>query len=148
LCAFSPSYGHGMTHACRHARLLNQIFNENDNELKDISHIFNSRASKISDECWIISTGNDWKTPTLKIIKTDRNGQTKTYHQARPSLISQFIRWYNYWFIQCTSKSRQLSTDFLQVMSQHKSQNLLMKPTTFLTVCYTALIHYFYLSKK
>jgi hypothetical protein len=153
-------YGQGMTHACRHARLLNEIFNENSQKLKNISHIFNYRASKISEECWLISTANDWKTPTLKVIKTDINGQITTYHQgndliltnnnyqARSSLIIQFFQWYFYWFLQCASKSGQLSTDFLYVMNQHKSPFILMKPTTFLKVCYTALINYFNLSKK
>jgi hypothetical protein len=159
MCAFNPQFGQGMTHACRQARELNRIFKENSHQLKDISHIFNSRASKISDECWLVSTTNDWKTPTLKIIKTDINGQITTYQRdenfiwtnncpIQPSLIIQFFQWYNYWFLQCASKSGQLSTDYLHVMNQHKSPFILIKPTTFLTVCYTALINYFHLSKK
>jgi hypothetical protein len=147
-----------MTHACRQARLLNEIFKENSDTLKDISHIFNYRASKISDECWVISTANDWKTPTLKVIRTDIHGQITTYQrgqdfistknsQIRPSLTIQFFQWYSYWILQCASKSRQLSTDYLHVMNQHKSPFILIKPITFLTVCYTALINYFNSSK-
>jgi hypothetical protein len=159
MCAFNPQFGQGMTHACRQARLLNQIFKENCHQLKDISHIFNSRASKISEECWLVSTINDWKTPILKVTKTDINGQITNYQrnedfiwannsQIQPSLIIRFFQWYNYWFLQCASKSGQLSTDYLHVMNQHKSSLILIKPMTFLTVCYTALINYFNLSKK
>ncbi|CAF1095091.1 unnamed protein product [Rotaria sordida] len=71
ICTFNPTYGQGMTHACRQARELRKIFQENCHKLKDISHIFNRRASAITEECWLLSTTNDWKTLTLKIIKGD-----------------------------------------------------------------------------
>jgi hypothetical protein len=72
---------------------------------------------------------NDWKTPTLKVIETDQNGETKTYQrdekstssysfQAQPSLIIQFLQWYINWFIQCASTSRQFSTDVIHRTSR------------------------------
>jgi 2-polyprenyl-6-methoxyphenol hydroxylase-like FAD-dependent oxidoreductase len=159
MCTFNPQYGQSMTHACRQARELDKIFDENCHKLKDISHIFNRRASAISDECWLVSTANDWKTPTLKVIKTDKHGEIKTYQrggdsivtndsQPRPSLIIQFLQWYNRWFLDCASRSGQLSTDFMHVVNQYNSPFLLLKPTTFLVVCHTALMNYFSLPKK
>ncbi|CAF4832090.1 unnamed protein product, partial [Rotaria magnacalcarata] len=74
-----------MTHACRLARELNKIFNENYHQLKDISYIFNRRASPISEGCWLVSTANDWKTPTLKVIKTDQNGKVQVYQRDNDS---------------------------------------------------------------
>jgi 2-polyprenyl-6-methoxyphenol hydroxylase-like FAD-dependent oxidoreductase len=150
MCTFNPQLGQGMTHACRQARVLNQIFKENFYQLKDISHIFNSRASKISEECWLISTSNDWNTPTLKVTRTAINGQIKTYHrdistknfQIQPSLMIQFFQWYSYWFLKCASKSGQLATDYLLVVNQHQSPFILLKPITFLTVLYTAIIYF------
>ncbi len=76
---------------------------ENCYKLRDIPYIYNRRALAISEECWLISTMNDWKTPTLKVIETDQNGETKTYQrdenstssysfQAQPSLIIQFLQ--------------------------------------------------------
>ncbi|CAF1326243.1 unnamed protein product [Rotaria sp. Silwood1] len=159
MCTFNPQFGQGMTHACRQARELSKIFAENCHKLKDISHIFNSRASAISEECWLLSTTNDWKTPTLKIIKTDKNGQTKTYqrngdfpatkdNQLRLPLLTKILQWYIGSFLKCASKSGQLSTDFLHVMNQQTSPFILFKPTILFTVCYTALMNCFNLSKK
>ncbi|CAF0878183.1 unnamed protein product [Rotaria sordida] len=159
MCTFNPGYAQGMTHACRQARELGKIFQENCHKLKDISHIFNRRASAISEECWLLSTTNDWKTPTLKIVETDKNGEIKIYQrgddsaptkslQPQESLMLQFMQWYTHWFSLCASKSPQLSTDFYRVMTQHSSPSILMKPTTLLTVFYTAFINYFNLSKK
>ena len=148
-----------MTHACRQARALNNVFAENRHQLKDISHIFNRRASAISEECWLLSVTNDWKTPTLKLKKTDKNGQVTTYEQNGDCNIPKanrfqlpisikIIHWYNRWFLQCASKSGKISTDFFQVMNQHKSPYILFKPTTILAICYAILPHYFSLSKK
>ncbi|CAF4132920.1 unnamed protein product [Rotaria sordida] len=81
MCTFNPQFGQGITHACRHARELRKIFDERYHKLEDISHIFNQRASAISEECWLASTTSDWKTPTLKLIKTDKNGKIQTYQQ-------------------------------------------------------------------
>ncbi|CAF1489860.1 unnamed protein product [Rotaria sordida] len=159
MCTFNPQFGQGMTHACRQARELAKIFQENCHKLKDISHIFNRRASAISEECWLLSTTTDWKTPTLKVIETDKNGETKIYERGvdsgstkslplREPLMLQFMQWYNHWLLQCASKSRKLSTDFYRVMNQHSSPSILMKPTPFLTVCYTAFINYFNVFKK
>lgn len=158
-CTFNPQFGQGMTHACRQARLLNQIFKQKYDQIKNISRIFNSQASKITEECWLVSTSSDWKTPSLKIVRTDINGKIETYQrdenfvstskcQIRPSLIIQFFQWYSYWFLQCASKSGKLTTDFLLVMNQHKGPFILIKPTTFLTVSYAILTNYFNLSKK
>lgn len=159
MCTFNPQYGQGMTHACRHARELGKIFDKNYYKLKDISHIFNRRASAISEECWLLSTANDWKTSSLKVVKTDKNGQIKTYQrrndsgqskdrELRPPLMTQLIQWYTPWLLQCASKSGQLATDLLRVVNQHASPFTLMKPTMFLTVCYNVFISYFNLSKK
>ncbi|CAF1439504.1 unnamed protein product, partial [Rotaria sordida] len=81
MCTFNPVFGQGMTHACRQARELTKIFAENCHKLRDISHIYNSRASVISEECWLLSTTTDWKTPALKVIETKKNGQIKIYER-------------------------------------------------------------------
>ena len=159
MCAFNPQYGQGMTHACRQARELGNIFYNNFHKLKDISHIFNRRASAISEECWLLSTANDWKTSTLKVIKTDENGQIKIYQrlngfvqsndcQLRAPLMIQLIQWYTPWVFQCACKSGQLSTDLLRVVNQHASPFTLLKPRMFLAVCYNVLISYFTFSNK
>ncbi|CAF1177439.1 unnamed protein product [Rotaria sordida] len=158
MCTFNPQYGQGMTHACRQARELDKIFAANCYKLKDISHIFNRHASAISDECWLLSTTSDWKTPTLKVIETDINGNIKIYErnihstgtnysQPRIPLMIKFLQWYTHWFFQCASKSGKLSTDFYRIMNQQSSTSILLKPTTFLAVCRTALMNYFNLSK-
>ncbi len=46
----------------------------------------------MSENRWLISTSSDWKTPTLKVIKTDINGQITTNYQARSSLIIKFFQ--------------------------------------------------------
>lgn len=159
LCTFNPQLGQGMTHACRQARELNTILAENRHQLKDISHIFHRRASAISEECWLFSVTNDWKTPTWKLIKTDKKGQVTTYERNENHNIPEanrfqlpmsikLIQWYNYWFLQCASKSGKIATDFFQVMNQHKSPYILFKPKTILAICYAILTHYFSLSKK
>ncbi|CAF2893996.1 unnamed protein product [Rotaria sp. Silwood2] len=159
MCAFNPVYGQGMTHALRHARELNKIFEEHRHKLEDISYIFNRRASVISKECWLASITNDWKTPTLKVIETDKNGKIETYQRGvdsdtmkcsepRVPLMIKFLQLYNHWFLLCASKSGQLSTDFMQVVNQHCSPFILMKSTTFLQVCCMVLLHHFHLSKN
>ena len=159
MCTFNPIYAQGMTHACRQARELAKIFNENGHNLIDISHIFNRRASVITSECWFASTANDWKTPTLKVIKTDKYGQVKTYQRGgdststnypepRTPLMIRFMQWYGYWLLRCASKSGHLSTDFLRVTNQIASPSILMKPTTILAVCRLALMHGLKLSKN
>ncbi|CAF2684989.1 unnamed protein product [Rotaria sp. Silwood2] len=159
MCTFNPQYGQGMTHACRHARELGKIFDENCHKLKDISHIFNRRASAISEECWLLATTNDWKTPTLKVITTDKHGEIKIYQrhgnsaqsndrQLHLPLTVRFLQWYSPWFLQCASKSGRLSTDLLRVVNQQASPFILLKPATFLAVCHIALMNYFKLSKK
>lgn len=159
MCTFNPQFGQGMTQACRHAKALDDIFKENWNKLKNISRIFNRHASKISEECWIPSTASDWNTPTLKIIKIDKNGK-KTVEQRdensilnnesqlKPSLMIRYLQWYTYWFLRCASKSEKLTTDFHHVTNQLKDPSLLMKPTTILLVFYTAFINFFHLTKK
>lgn len=156
MCTFNPQFGQGMTHACRHARLLNQLFKQYSNQFKNLSRIFNQKAVKISEECWLISTSNDWKTPTLKVIKTDRNGQITTAERdensnekssMKPPLIIQFFQWYSYWFLRSATKFGKLSTDFYLVMNQHKSPFILLKPFTLLTVAYEILKYYFNLLK-
>ncbi|CAF1099996.1 unnamed protein product [Rotaria sordida] len=153
MCTFNPQYAQGMTHACRQARELGKIFGENCHKLKDISHIFNRRASKITEECWLASTVNDWKIPTLKVIETNKNGQVKIYQRGyhsditnndepRTPLKIRFMQWYNYWFFQCASKSEQLATDFLFVVNQSSNPLILMKPTTFFRVIRMAFMNY------
>ncbi|CAF2873010.1 unnamed protein product [Rotaria sp. Silwood2] len=159
MCTFNPQFGQGMTHAFRHALELSKIFDERCHKLENISYIFNRRASKISEECWLGSTTSDWKSPTLKLIKTNQNGKIETYERGgdsdttkctKPQLpfMIKFMQWYNYWFFRCASKSEQLSTDFIHVVNQHNSPFILMKPITFLQVCYMALTHRFGLSKN
>ncbi|UJR06981.1 hypothetical protein I4U23_011269 [Adineta vaga] len=151
MCTFDPHFGQGITHAFRQARELRNIFEENQYKLKDISHIYNSRASKISDECWIASTTSNWKTSTLKIIKTfqrDKRFSNSKEYQLQTPLLIKFIQWYSFWFLQCASKSGRLSTEFLYVINQYKNPILLFKPLTILAVCYTALMNYLGLSKK
>ncbi|CAF3252879.1 unnamed protein product [Rotaria sp. Silwood2] len=153
ICALNPQYAQGMTHALRHARELEKIFDESCHMLKDISHIFNRRATVITEECWFASTANDWKTPTLKVIETHKNGEVKTYQrgndssttnnlQLRVPLKIRFMQWYSYWFLQCAAKSGQLSTDFMRVVQQQGNSSILMKPTTFFTVIHMALMSY------
>ncbi|CAF4986709.1 unnamed protein product, partial [Rotaria socialis] len=55
MCVFNPKNGQGMTHACRQAKQLNEIFKQKYH-LKDISFIYNRQASSISEECWLGST--------------------------------------------------------------------------------------------
>ncbi|CAF3782104.1 unnamed protein product [Rotaria sp. Silwood1] len=153
MCGFNPQFAQGMTHALRHAKELGKIFGESCHKLKDISHIFNRRASVITEECWLASTANDWKTPTLKVIETNKNGDVKIYQrggdsttanypQPRTTSMIRFMQWYSLWFIHCASKSGQLSTDFMRVITQQSSSLLLMKPTSFFAVIRTALMSY------
>ncbi|CAF4995401.1 unnamed protein product, partial [Rotaria magnacalcarata] len=149
----------GMTHAFRHARELGKIFDEHSHKLEDISYIFNRPASTISEEYWIGSTTNDWKTPRLKLITTDKTGEIRTYQRGgdsnptkdlepRVPLMIKFLQCYNYWFIRCAAKSGSLSTYLVHVISQDCNPLILMKPTTLLKVCYMALIHQFCLSNN
>ncbi|CAF1384598.1 unnamed protein product [Rotaria sp. Silwood1] len=61
-------------------------------------------AQVISEECWFASTTNDWKTPTLKVIETDKYGQVKTYQrdgnststnnpEPRIPIMIRFMQW-------------------------------------------------------
>ncbi|UJR19295.1 hypothetical protein I4U23_022424 [Adineta vaga] len=153
MCTVNPQFGQGMTHACRQARELGNIFAENLYELKDISHIYNNRASAISEECWRASTASDWKTPKLKVVKTDKNGETKTCQRDGNSdattsdhlqapLLMKFMQWYMFWFLQCAGKSGQFSTEFQYVMNQCSSPFQLFNPLTVLIVFYAALMNY------
>ncbi|CAF1683323.1 unnamed protein product, partial [Adineta ricciae] len=145
MCTFDPQFGQGITHAFRQAKVLKHIFEENQYKLKDISSIYNYRASKISDECWFTSTASNWKTPTLKVIKANQYGQTKIFqrdqrfpnskeYQLQTPLLIQFIQWYQFWFLQCAAKSGKLSTEFLQIINQCKNPIILFKPLTILTI--------------
>ncbi|CAF1252821.1 unnamed protein product [Rotaria sp. Silwood1] len=153
MCTFNPQHAQGMTHAFRHARELEKIFGESCHKLKDISRIFNRRASVITEECWLASTTSDWKTPTLKVIETNKNGDVKVYQrgsdstttnhlQPQTTLILRFMQWYSYWFLQCASKSGALSTDFIRVMTQQSNPSILMKPTTLFAVTRIVLMNY------
>ena len=159
MCTFNPIYGQGMTHASRQARELKKIFAENSYKLQDISHIYNRRAASITDECWLASTTNDWKKPTLKVIETDKNGVIKTSYrgdhsaankncEARIPIMIQFFHWYNHWLLKCASKSEELSSELFHVLNQHSSPLVLVKPKTILTVFYTALMHSFFHRKN
>ena len=121
MCVFDPQFGQGITHICRQAKELNKIFEENSSsELKDISHIYNSRASKISDECWIASTASNWKTSTLKVIRTNQYGETKIFRRDKNFSNS--------------SKEYQLKTPFLIKFMQFHSNKPVFK-TVFEVVC-------------
>jgi 2-polyprenyl-6-methoxyphenol hydroxylase-like FAD-dependent oxidoreductase len=157
MCVFNPKNGQGMTHACRQARELNKIFQKNS-PFKDIAHIYNHQASLISEECWLGSITNDWAVPTLKLIRTDRNGRTEIYQRSEDStsiypqpktpLFMQFLQWYTHWLIQCAGQSGELTTAFLHVVFQEKSPYSLLKPKFFLKILYSSMIHYFNLPKK
>ncbi len=159
MCTVNPQFGQGMTHACRQARELGKIFAENRYKLKDISHIYNNRASAISDECWLASTASDWKTSTLKVIKIDENAETITYerdrifmatndHQLQAPFLIRIMQWYTFWFLQCAAKSGKITTEFQYVMNQCSSPFRLFKPLTILAVFHVALMNYLGLAKK
>ncbi|CAF1552865.1 unnamed protein product, partial [Adineta ricciae] len=152
MCVFNPKNGQGMTHACRQARQLNQIF-EQKYSLEDISYIYNRQASATSEECWLGSTTNDWAVPTLKLIRMDQNGIIQTYSSTTSSppkipLFMQFLQWYPYSLIQCASKSGELSTAFLHVVFQEKSPFSLLKPTFFCKILFSSIVHYLKLTKQ
>lgn len=148
MCVFNPKNGQGMTHACRQARQLCEVFRQNYN-LKDISYIYNRQAASISEECWLGSTTNDWVVPTLKVIKTDQYGTTTTYQrtddptsnypQPKIPLFMQFLQWYTYWLIQCAAYSGELTTAFLYVVFQEKTPYSLLRPKFFLKIVYSCL---------
>jgi hypothetical protein len=156
MCVFNPKNGQGMTHACRQARQLNLIFNENY-PLKDISYIYNRQASSISEECWLGSITNDWAVPTLKLVQTDKFGLTKTYQrtddstlnfpQPKTPLFMQFLQWYTYWLIQCAAQSGELTTAFIHVVFQEKTPYSLLKPKFFLKILYSSIMNSFNLRK-
>lgn len=157
MCSFNPQYGQGMTHAFRHARELSKVLNEYGHKLEDVSYIFNRRASKISEECWLAGTPSDWKTPKLKVVETDKNGNVQIYErgfgttenpQPRTPLIIRFLQWYHRWFFYCASKSDQLYTDFCWVSNQQCNPFVLLKPTTIFLVCRAAIMHYLGLSNE
>ncbi|CAF1126374.1 unnamed protein product [Adineta steineri] len=136
-----------------------QFGQENRYKLNDISHIYNNRASAISEECWLASTASDWKTSTLKVIKTDENGETTTYqrnriftatedHQLKAPFLFKIMQWYTFWFLQCAAKSGEFTTEFQHVMNQCSSPFRLFKPLTILAVFHTALMYYLGFSKK
>jgi 2-polyprenyl-6-methoxyphenol hydroxylase-like FAD-dependent oxidoreductase len=157
MCVFNPKNGQGMTHACRQARQLNKIFKQNY-PLKDISYIYNCQASLISEECWLGSITNDWAVPTLRFIKTDKNGITKTYQRSEDStsiypqpkipLFMQFLQWYTYWLIKCAEQSGELTTAFIHVVFQEKSPYSLLKPKFFFKILFSSIMHYSNLPKK
>lgn len=157
MCTFNPQFGQGMTHASRHARELSKVFADHRHALKDISHIYNRRAAAISEECWLLSTANDWKIPTLKIVTTDKDGHSSVQQREPDSLTSKtdkmrapllirVLQWYTYWFLRCASHSGKLATDFLLIMNQEANAFVLFKPNTILTVCSKALSNYWKLS--
>ena len=67
---------------------------------------------------------------TLKLIKTDKNGQIKTYQrtddstsiypQLKTPLFMQFLQWYTYWLIKCAEHSGELTTAFIHAVFQEK----------------------------
>ncbi|CAF1390971.1 unnamed protein product [Rotaria sordida] len=156
MCVFNPKNGQGMTHACRQAQQLNEIFKEKY-QLKYISFIYNRRAASISEECWLGSITNDWAVPTLKLIITDKYGQTKTYKRSQDStsiypqpktpLFMEFLQWYTYWLIKCAAQSGELTTAFIHVVFQEKSPYSLLQPKFFFKILYSSLRHYFNLTK-
>ncbi|CAF3786113.1 unnamed protein product [Rotaria sp. Silwood1] len=156
MCVFNPKNGQGMTHACRQAQQLNEVFKEKY-QLKDISFIYNRRAASISEECWLGSTTNDWAVPTLKVINTDIYGKTNTYQRSEDSssiypqpktpLFMQFLQWYTYWLIKCAAQSGELTTAFIHVVFQEKSPYSLLQPKFFFKILYASLSHNFNLSK-
>ena len=159
MCTVNPQFGQSMTHACRQARELGNIFAENRYKLKDISLIYNNRASAISEECWLSSTASDWKTSMLKVIKTDKYGETTTYrrdgvcmvtkdHLLQAPFLIRIMQWYSFWFLRCAAKSGKFSTEFQYVMNQCSSPFRLFKPLTILAVFHMAFMNYLGLSKK
>ncbi|CAF3579397.1 unnamed protein product [Rotaria socialis] len=157
MCVFNPKNGQGMTHACRQAKQLNEIFKQKYH-LKDISFIYNRQASSISEECWLGSTTNDWAVPTLKVIKTDQYGKTTTYQRSEDStsnysqpkipLFMQFLQWYTHWLIKCAAQSGELSTAFLYVVFQEKTPYSLLQPKFFLKILYSSFRNSFNLTKS
>ena len=137
---------------------LANILNEQRHALDDISHVYSRRAAAISEECWLLSTANDWKTPSLKIVTTDKQGHsvvqerdghssTSKKEQFRAPLMIRFLQWYNHWFLQCASKSGELTTDLLSVMNQESNPLLLFRPSTIYSVLAAALTSHLPFSK-
>ncbi|UJR16568.1 hypothetical protein I4U23_003469 [Adineta vaga] len=157
MCVFNPKNGQGMTHACRQARQLNEIFNKNY-PLEDISYIYNRQASAISEECWLGSITNDWAVPTLKLIKTDKNGRTTTYQRSDDSTLNypqpktpvfmQFLQWYTYWLIKCAAYSGELTTAFFYVVFQEKTPYSLLRPKFFFRILLASILNSLNLTKK
>ena len=154
MCVFNPKNGQGMTHACRQARQLNQIFSQNP-PLETIPYLYNQQSSSISEECWLGSITNDWAVPTLKLIQIDQHGMKRIYQrtslnipQPRIPLFMQFLQWYTHWLIQCANQSGELTTAFLHVVFQEKSPYSLLKPKYFSQILFSFLRHYFNLSKR
>lgn len=149
MCTVNSQFGQGMTHACRQARELRNIFAENVYDIKDIAHVYNKRAS----------TASDWKTPEFKVITTDENDATKicqrhdslnetTSDQLPTPLQMRLMLWYMFWFLQCAGKSGQFSTEFQFVTHQCSSPFQLFNPITVLIVLYAALMNHLGISEK
>lgn len=157
MCVFNPKNGQGMTHACRQAKQLNEIFKKRY-DLIDIPFIYNRQASSISEECWLGSTTNDWAVSTLKIVKTDKYGKTMTYQrtddsisnylQPKTPLFMQFLQWYTHWLIKYAAQSGELTTAFIHVVFQEKSPYSLLQPKFFFKILYYFFRNYVNLTKN
>ncbi|CAF5176419.1 unnamed protein product, partial [Rotaria sp. Silwood1] len=44
----------------------------------------------ITEEGWLASTANDWKTPTLKVIETNKNDDVKIYQRGGDSTTANY----------------------------------------------------------
>ncbi|CAF4261245.1 unnamed protein product [Rotaria socialis] len=105
---------------------------------RDISYIFNRRASPISEGCWLVSTANHWKTSTLKMIKTDQNGKVQIYERdndsttttnstdskLQASLMIRFFRVVQFLVSSMCIEIRTNVNRFLRVINQHSSPHL------------------------
>lgn len=131
MCSFNPKNGQGMTYACRLARVLDQIFNEN-HPIDRLSWIYNRRSSSLTNQCWLISTTNDWRVDRLKLTRTDGKGVKHVYRSPAEihremSRFTRFLQFYTEWLIVCASNCSTLTNHFLDVVFQYRSPESLIR---------------------
>lgn len=69
-CAFNPIYGQGMTLAALEAITLNEILSKRGGDLDGLPMEFQKRIAQVTQNAWLLSTGEDLRYPTTTGGKT------------------------------------------------------------------------------
>jgi 2-polyprenyl-6-methoxyphenol hydroxylase-like FAD-dependent oxidoreductase len=119
-CAFNPIYGQGMTLAALEAVTLNEMLNKRGGDLDGLPMEFQKRIAEVTQNAWLLATGEDLRYPTTT------GGKTTPMARLLQKYVDRVLKLMPY--------DPDLMMSFINVSNLAEPPTSLLRPITFMKV--------------